>query len=83
MKGPVVATYNLILKNEVKEGPTEVELSCSTIPTTVKDLKEEIEDQYNIPMAMQSIKFHGELLEDEDSKLRRIGFRNRDTLEVR
>ena len=59
-----------------------MELACSVVPETVEALKEEIEEQYNIPMEMQSIVFQAEPLVENDAKLRKVGLKNRDTLEV-
>lgn len=78
----MLATYNLVMKSEAKSEPTTVELPCSVIPDTVKDLKVEIEEQHNVPIDMQYLKFHGELLTPDDTKLKKVGLNTGDSIEV-
>ena len=77
-KEPVI-TYNLVLKSSVKGGSTEVELPCSPVPDTVKALKEEIEEQFSVPVAIQSLSYNGHSLVDNDGKLK---IKAGDTVEV-
>ena len=78
----MIATYYLILKCKSKGETQHVDLSCTTVPETVRALKEEIEEQHSIPAEMQLIMFHSELLADNDKKLKKLGVRNKDILEV-
>ena len=59
-----------------------MELPCSVVPDTVKALKEEIEEQHNVPVELQSLVFLGEQLTADDVKLKKLGLKTRDTVEV-
>ena len=77
-----MATYNLKMKSSVKGKTESVELPCSVVPDTVKALKDEIEEQLNVPTSLQTLSHKGETLEDNDAKLKKIGLKTRDTVEV-
>ena len=78
----MIATYNLVLKSEVKEEQTEVELGCCVVPDTVKALKEEIEEQCSVPVSLQSLVCQEKTLEPDSAKLKTLGVKTRDTVEV-
>ena len=77
-----MATYNLKMKSSVKGQTESVELPCSVIPDTVKALKEEIEEQFNVPTQLQTLSYKEETLVNDEAKLRKIGLKTRDIVEV-
>ena len=78
----MVATYNLSMKSEVKEEVTQVELGCCAVPDTVRALKEEIEEQCSVPVKLQSLVCEGKALQPNTAKLKTLGVKTRDTVEV-
>ena len=57
----------------------KADLPCSTVPETVKALKEEIEEQHSIPTIIQTLSCQGATLVDEKAKLK---IKAGDTIEV-
>jgi hypothetical protein len=70
------------MKSEVKEEATQVELGCCTVPDTVRALKEEIEEQCSVPVKLQSLVCEGKALQPDTAKLKTLGVKTRDTVEV-
>ena len=78
----MVATYNLVLKSEVIEEPTRVERGCCAGPDTGMALKDEREEQYSVPVSLQSLICQEKTLEPHSAKLKTRGVKTRDTVEV-
>jgi hypothetical protein len=82
VKGPAVVTYSLTMKSTVKGRSSCVELPCSSVPESVRALKEEIEEAHSVPVGLQTLSYQGETLGDSDTRLRRVGARIKDPIEV-